>query len=721
MSRRYKRGLTLVEIFVTLGLVALLALLSLSALNGRADEGKSGALARLLVEEFEATRQLAMRSGQPVALGIPTQSGTRLAACSVYRLQGWNTPYVNWSKTYHSEYSEVAFAAATWDGAPSPGGPPAVPVTAKYFNFGAAELLAWIPDAMEDDYIFCYLPDGSLVTNGLPTSADQYTVTVAEAPSFSGSAPASTKLTAGASPFTLYISPAGGVVAQKGCSGSSLGTGGGAVALAAPQLRTIKTGASQIFISELKIRPNPSGVPGEGICVPGQVVTMELFAHCPQGDALFANWSQNEGTISTDRVGTFTYPNQESTLEHEADRMEFLSADRIPTGSDAPDWGDPSYAPAPGTGIFRARWTWTVPTLAQEGDLFGVTANVQNAQADATIMTPPREIVMNPAPSGRLLVERFDPATGRWELWRMNPDGSGERKITPEGMAEMMPTVDRDGQKMAFLRQGPGGIADRYVMIRPVEGGKEQRLDGPGEFTSVSISPWGRWVAYRNNATDTLVVMRTDGTDRFEKEQTWGGSGYTVKKGRPGWSYNGDFVLYGTDFPAGNPILVSARCDSPGPGRDPDNVVFGRLNVTTSGGIPRMFSPTSYEVGGREYVVMSCSGDDSYLYTFEVVGRDYTVNHNPTPIDPDPNRRPRKDWGSGFVVGSPNMDEDYPSVSPDGTKLTYTTSPTTPGAEDNADQQVVILDNVDGAGVFFGQPPRVLGIPNIRRAIYIPE
>ena len=65
-----KRGLTLIEICFVMGLVVLVAYLSLSALSPAADKGSTLGLATAVKEEFEASRQLAIKSGQPVALGL---------------------------------------------------------------------------------------------------------------------------------------------------------------------------------------------------------------------------------------------------------------------------------------------------------------------------------------------------------------------------------------------------------------------------------------------------------------------------------------------------------------------------------------------------------------------------------------------------------------------------------------------------------------------------
>ena len=559
---------------------------------------------------------------------------------------------------------------------------------------------------------------------------------VAGSPTFGGGVPDTVTITSGNDPWTLLVSPGGGVELVNGTPGVVLPAGSGNGNVSNPRPREEFSGTSEIYLSDMKVRPNPSGAPGEGICVPGQVVTLEIYAHCPQGDELFANWTQVAGSVNG-LEGSFTYPNQTgSPLPNEADRMEFVPPNRIPTDPLlAPTWG-PGQAPAPGTGVWRAKWTWTVPTNSVEGELYNVTANVQNAEADATIVTTPLpSIQMNPAPQGRMIVERR--VNGLWQLWRMNPDGSGEKLISPEGVQEMMPTLDKNGTQMALLREGPGGIADRYVVLRSIDGGLEKILDGPGEFSSVSISPTGEWVSFRNNATNRLITMRTDGSGRFEKHQYWIGSGASVKKGRAGWSQDGRFMLYGNedltplDHPASdvNPVIYSVRLPNLGdpplpgpldPGYDPGVVLWGPYPFNAAGRA-RIFCPTSFKVGAREFVVVSSSGDNSFILTFEVT--DYTANMNiSNPLDysvsPLYDRRIQKTPGS---TGPPNQDDDYPSISHDG-KLVFTTSPAAGGfltGEDSEEQEVMMLPNVTADGRFIG-PPVQLNLPDVRRAIFIP-
>ena len=135
-----------------------------------------------------------------------------------------------------------------------------------------------------------------------------------------------------------------------------------------------------------------------------------------------------------------------------------------------------------------------------------------------------------------------------------------------------------------------------------------------------------------------------------------------------------------------------------------------------------MFCPTSYEHNGREYVAVSCSGEDSFILSYEVVGRNYTVNHNLPNMDwrvpPLSNRRIQENPPS---TASTNRDQDYPNISHDG-KLVYTSSPAETGyvtGEDTEGQQIYVLSNIDANGVFQG-PPEVLSFTDVRRAIYIP-
>lgn len=710
------RGLTLIELCVVVGLVIVVMTLSLTAMKPAAEKGSTLGLATALKEEFEAARQLAMKGGHPVAVGIPTEGS--LAANSLYRLSGWNTPYVNQSISFSGDYPNLGFAACLWSGAPAAGTSIAPPASSKFFNFGDPQLTAWLtsnPDHdYSKDYIFCYLPDGSLITNELPTSDGRYPVVVAGNPTFGGSAPKSVQVNSGNNPWTLLISPQGAVDLVVGTPGGNLAGGVGNGAVSSPQTRTqSESSNAQIFLSELNIRPVPDPTKtDESICIPGEVVTMEVFAYCPQGDELFANWIQQPGS-ATGLEGTFTHPNQVgSELANEADRMEFLPPNRIPTEIGfRPEWKT-GESPPDNVGIWRAQWSWTVPLNTEPAELFNVTVNVQNAQDEATIMTSPvPQLEMLSSPKGSMIVERR--VNGLWQLWRMNPNGTGERLLSPEGVQEMMPSLDRYGTQMALIRQGPGGLNDRHIVVRSIDGGSETTVTNiPGTYTSVSLSPFGDWVAYRDDATGQLIVARTDGGGSIGpiSQPAPTGHGYEVNKFRPGWSQDGNYVLYE------NGTTIHSRNLSTGT----DTQLWGPYAPMSNGNIPRVYAPTSYTHNGREFVVLSNTTNKPFLLSFEVT--DYETTHNSS-FDATSSDRRVRDAGPNFGDWSTGTSQSYADVSHEG-KLVYTESPgwgvgDSQNGEEAENMKVYVLSGITADGVFFG-PPTITALNDVRRAIFIP-
>lgn len=712
------RGLTLIEIMFTMILLSVLAYLSLNAISPGARKASTRGMATAIVDEFRAARQLAISSGQPVAVGIPTDGGSNPQGASLYRIKGWNVPYVTWSIGFSGDYPNVTFAAAQL---PTPVAPTTVttPPTAKFFSFDQAALAEWLPDDTEQDYIFCYLPDGSLITNNLPVSEGAYTLVVAQNPGFSGAIPSGVQLNSGEHPITLYISPAGGVEMRTGPVG--LPGGGGVAAASTAKPRTQVAGTETITLSEIVVRPNPSGVPGEGVCVPGQYVSLEIFAYSPEGIPLYASWEHDVGTV-TGEHGRFTHPNgmgQPGQLQGEADRMEYIPAHLIPTGANAPIWA-PGAPPPPGAGIFRAQWSWTVPIGSQEDDEYEVRVNVQNQTGDATINNGRPPVKLNPAPEGRLLVERFDPIQGIWQLWRMNPDGTGEKLISPEGVQEIMPTVDRAGTQLAYI-QGVG--AGRYVKVRALDGGLETEIAGPGDYSSVAISPDGGWVSYRDNAAGTLFTSRTDGSETFGKTQTFGAAGHNPRKSRSGFSWMGQYLIFEHDT-GGNPSLYSVDLSAANPGRA-DTHLFGPVtNLGSPTVIEQVYSPSSFlDEAGNERIVVSIGNIDPVLLHFPVTPANYAGASIGAVADlgAAPTTIPDLDGGGG-TTGSGGTDDDYPSISLDGSSLILTRSPDSAagGGEDLAGQTVSVVDWDPGTQNFVGPPGPQGTILNARRAIWLP-
>lgn len=451
--------------------------------------------------------------------------------------------------------------------------------------------------------------------------------------------------------------------------------------------------------------------------MPGQVVTLEVFAYDPQGRTLFSKWTQ-EAEDPSNPPGQFSYPysSTNAALAGEVDKMEYVY--KLP---DNLEWVGGS-APPPGLGAFRARWNWTVPIDSEPGDRYRVQADVRDVKGEVYIQNPPQKVFTTP-PSGKLLVERRDPNTGLWQLVLMNPDGSGEKVLSPTGIEESMPSLDRSGTKLAVLQ---GSYPNRFVKVRNLHGGPEEILGGPGPYTSVSMSPDGAWVSYRlqQSATDQkLFTRKLDGSVTYQDDQIFSiGTGHSMKKSRTGWSQNSRYMLYEKDsriysrrLSDGHttPLLTAVF----------QNTAYGGPAVSE---IP--YAPVSYRGQSGERVMLSLGSNNPVLVNFPVDPENYDSGGIVPGDLADYATAPEGDKlrvGYGFN-GPSGADNDYPDISSDGRFLIWTRSPQTSGdghgssVEDVDDQRLwIVPSNVDN---FIMGPggPTIMSEDDVRRAIWIP-
>lgn len=711
------RGFTLIEILFTMTMVVILAAISLWSLRPGDAKAPSQGMAMALAEELSAARQLAISSGRPVALGIPTNNGGRPAASSIYRLEGWNTPNITWSKGFSGDYPGLGFAAVQWSG----GGTWTTGATQSVVTkLGAFKLVQqWLPDDTKKDYIFCFTPDGGLVTNNLRAVDDRFPIVVGRNLSLSeGGGTASATLNGAGSPYTLLVSPYGGVEIFAGVPGATIGSGGNSSVTSNPVQRTEFDDAGIVIISNILVRPTlePGGADDKGYCVPGQVVTMEVYAYDPEGRGLYAKWKQ------PGNKGIFTYPDGRAPsgspfADSEADRMEFVQE----TPSDV-TWSGTGASPPPG-GVFRARWSWTVPLNSSPGDTYGVEVDVKDAKGQCEIINRPDPVVLEVEPAGNIIAERQ--IGGVWQLVRLKQNGRGEVVLSPPGVEETMATIDDDGQQMSFL-QGPAG--NRSVMIRDLTGGRQRKIAGPGDFTSLSMSPDGTWVSFTTSGGN-LRTQKVDNSVAYTDNQNWQGTlaAGGVRRSRSGWTADSAFVFYeqGTSLKWRN-LRTGATGDL--------------VTAVDNGGvIESLYAPTTYKLSGsgQERVMFSMGNVNPVLLSVPVVrsggsivrqgdanGKSYISSSAPVyTATPGGNAlgfmKPDLDGGGGSA-GSTFFDDSYPSISADGKFLFISQSPIGQGLET---QQTSLLlphrNSGPGAANFVGPSSVSLG-GNTRRAVWIP-
>jgi eukaryotic-like serine/threonine-protein kinase len=109
----------------------------------------------------------------------------------------------------------------------------------------------------------------------------------------------------------------------------------------------------------------------------------------------------------------------------------------------------------------------------------------------------PQSNVMPVATSdGRFIVfSAFRDNNGLFEIWRMGPDGSGQVQLTPSGSGAWQPALSPDGQWI-FYTSGPmdGPPMKRRIWKVPIEGGEPAQLIDLPAFQP-DISPDGRYLA----------------------------------------------------------------------------------------------------------------------------------------------------------------------------------------------------------------------------------
>ena len=147
---------------------------------------------------------------------------------------------------------------------------------------------------------------------------------------------------------------------------------------------------------------------------------------------------------------------------------------------------------------------------------------------------------------------------GNAEIYAMNPDGSGQTRLTNNSAQESRPALSPDG-RIAFVSNRDGGDQEIYRMNS--DGSGQTRLTtSPGLDTDPAWSPDGQTIAFRSDRDGSaqLYTMNPDGSSPTPLTDHPGGDI------GPDWSPDGQRIAFTRIGPGGNQVWVMSA-DGAGP------------------------------------------------------------------------------------------------------------------------------------------------------------
>jgi WD40-like Beta Propeller Repeat len=185
----------------------------------------------------------------------------------------------------------------------------------------------------------------------------------------------------------------------------------------------------------------------------------------------------------------------------------------------------------------------------------------------------------NPGPNGRIAFARDD-GNGTSELYSANADGSALRRLTWTSQTEQAPAWAPDGTRIAY----ESSLGGRYhVWVMNSDGSGQTQLTSSGDDEDPAWSADGTQIAFGSTRTGnwTLWVMNADGTGQRQVSTVFGDD--------PAWSPDGRRLAYlglegigvvGVD--GSDPHVVSlpgAPASAPSWSPDGTQIVFSRNNA----------------------------------------------------------------------------------------------------------------------------------------------
>src|SRR6266536_942264 len=128
------------------------------------------------------------------------------------------------------------------------------------------------------------------------------------------------------------------------------------------------------------------------------------------------------------------------------------------------------------------------------------------------------------------------------DVYAVNADGSGLRRLTNDPGADFDPSWSPDGRRIAYRHEGRGGDSTAEIYVMNANGSQQRNLTRrPGQDHSPAWSPDGRRIAFasvRGGPMPSIWVMNADGSKQRRVGRVFGEY--------PAWSPDGRKIAYGS-------------------------------------------------------------------------------------------------------------------------------------------------------------------------------
>ncbi len=205
--------------------------------------------------------------------------------------------------------------------------------------------------------------------------------------------------------------------------------------------------------------------------------------------------------------------------------------------------GDTVGLPLSGTGVIDG-----LPTGGVEAEISDVQRNCRAGSRSATANISAGDttevsfsVTCDTALMGKIVFVSDRSGSG-WDLWTMNPDGTGATRLTDHAANEGGPEVSPDGTRIAFWSDRSGNQQDLYTIA--ADGSDLRQVTAhPGQDSGPAWSPDGSRIAFISNRGGARSVyigdLETDSLVQLTRD--------TARELTVDWAPDGTRLVYNSD------------------------------------------------------------------------------------------------------------------------------------------------------------------------------